>query len=390
VHVSETLFEEMKRYVRFGAEDESALRALAPRMQPHFSAISTSFYERIAEHQHARRVFTGPAQIERLRLTLEAWLALLFVGPWDEAYYERRARIGRVHVKIALPQRFMFGAMNVIRIQLVDIAAAETEGAARDSATRAIHKIVDIELAIMLESFREAFVDLRTQRAEHLAALGTMAAGLAHELRNPLNSAHLQLNVAQRRLARGGSDQQDSARAAIALAESEMKRLAGLVEDFLRFAKPQALRLAHVDLRSTAEVIVDLMAPEARAAGVDLVLEPGPSVLLQFDDEKVKQVLLNLVRNAIEVSERGLTVTLRVETDGPWAYVRVEDHGPGVPPDAPIFEPFFTTKEQGTGLGLAIVHRIATDHGGNVSVISGPEGTVFSVSLPIAATQATP
>lgn len=385
------MFEEMKRYVRFGREDELALRALSPLVEPHFTQIATTFYERLAEHEHARRVFTGAAQVERLKHTLRDWLALLFNGPWDAAYYERRARIGRVHVKIALPQRFMFAAMNVIRIQLVALATDAADNAEqRASFTNAIHKIIDVELAIMLESFRDAFMDLRTQRAEHLAALGTMAAGLAHELRNPLNSAHLQLNVAQRRLARSGPDQQESASAAIALAESEMKRLAGLVEDFLRFAKPQPLRLAFVDLRSTAEVIVELMAPEAQAAGVKLALEPGPSVRLEFDDEKMKQVILNLVRNAIEVSKRGLAVTVRVESDGNWAHLRVEDQGPGVAAGAPIFEPFFTTKELGTGLGLSIVHRIATDHGGSVSVASTPDRTVFSVALPIAAAHATP
>jgi signal transduction histidine kinase len=388
--VSETLFEEIKRYVRFGADDETALRSVHALMGPHFEPIATEFYARIAEHDDARRIFNGPEQVERLKATLQQWLSLLFTGPWDEAYYERRARIGRVHVQIGLPQRFMLIAMDLIRIRLIDLAVeAIPDGPKRAAVTRAIHKIIDLELAIMLESFREAFVDLRTQRAEHLASLGTMAAGLAHELRNPLNSAHLQLNVAQRRLARGGAEQQDGARAAIALAESEMKRLAGLVDDFLRFAKPQALRLAHVDLRSTAEVIVELMTPEARAAGVNLILEPGPRIELAFDDEKMKQVLLNLVRNAIEVSTPGSSVTVRVESDTLWAHLRVEDTGPGVPSGAPIFEPFFTTKEQGTGLGLAIVHRIATDHGGNITVLSTPERTVFSVALPIARPHAT-
>lgn len=382
--MAETLFEEMKRYTRFGPDDEHALRAFHPTAAPHFLRITESFYERLHEHETARRVFSGPDQVERLKGTLRQWLHLLFNGPWDEDYYARRARIGRVHVKISLPQRFMFAAMDVIRLQLVEIASATTLDANDQLTLRnAIHKILDIELAIMLETYREEFVDVRTRRAERLASLGTMAAGLAHELRNPLNSAHLQLNVAQRRLARGGAEQLDGARGAIALAESEMKRLAGLVEDFLQFAKPQPLRLAWVDLRATAEAIVALMTPEADALDVDLVLEAGPAVWLEIDDEKIKQVLLNLVRNAVEVSARGQRVLVRVEEHAGTAHLQVEDQGPGVPLDAPIFEPFFTTKEQGTGLGLAISHRIVIDHSGSINVESGPGRTVFSVSLPI-------
>jgi signal transduction histidine kinase len=385
--VSETVFQELKRYVRFGEDDELALRTLHPLVAPHFSQIADHFYERVQEHPQAHRVLTAPEQVERLKGTLRDWLGLLFSGPWDDAYHERRARIGRVHVKIGLPQRYMFGAMSVIRTDLHEIVEREiADHPTRTQLTAALHKILDLELAIMLETFREAFVDVRTRRAERLAALGTMAAGLAHELRNPLNSAHLQLNVAERRLARSRAPdlQMDvqGARSAVELAQGEMKRLAGLVDDFLQFAKPQPLRLAFVDLRSTAEVIVSLVTPEAQAAGVSLALEPGIPVRLELDDEKIKQVLLNLVRNAIEASASGDRVHVSVEAIGSTAFLRVIDHGPGLPADAPIFEPFFTTKEHGTGLGLAIVHRIALDHGGTVGVESRPGHTVFSVSLP--------
>jgi signal transduction histidine kinase len=208
-----------------------------------------------------------------------------------------------------------------------------------------------------------------------------MAAGLAHEIRNPLNAAHLQLSLAHRRIT--DPAEIDGARVALDLAASEMKRLAVLVEDFLQFARPQPLRLTRGDLRSTAEATMALVAPESLALGVELELLPGESVTLELDDEKMKQVVLNLVRNAIEAAGRGGRVTVTLSAKNDIAQLAVEDDGQGFPAAAPLFEPFFTTKEGGTGLGLAIVHRIVSDHGGTVDIKSRVGRTVVSVSLPI-------
>src|SRR4051812_25094053 len=116
------MFDEMKRYVRFGTEDEAALRALAPHAKPHYPRIAEEFYALLGGHEEANRVFSGPEQVARLQSTLCDWMRLLLRGPWDHDYYERRARIGRVHVRIALPQRYMFGAMDLIRLSLTRIA----------------------------------------------------------------------------------------------------------------------------------------------------------------------------------------------------------------------------------------------------------------------------
>ncbi len=518
------LFTEMKQYVRFGGEDEAALRALGPHATPHFQRIADEFYQRLVEHEDAARVITDAEQVARLKCTLGDWMAQLFTGPWDEVYYHKRARIGRVHVRIGLAQRYMFGAMNLIRIALVQIAQETYRGdePARLRAVWALTKIFDLELCIMMETYREAFVEevqlleqqeklllherlamtearyqeivekgealiavcdadgalllfnrrceevtgmerasalgkgwsevfagapeqagvarlraaalagerasafegtvrrgdgterrvrwhmttlpsasgpllcsigldvteeraleTRTRRAERLASLGTMAAGLAHEIRNPLNAAHLQLTLLQRRLGRSTGADVDGARHAAELVEGEMKRLAALVEEFLQFAKPQPLRLQRGDLRVLANEVLQLLGPEATAAGVDLAVEAGPPVRAEVDEERMKQVLINLFRNALEATGRGGRVRVEAASDDGEAHLAVADDGPGLPsPDAPIFEPFYTTKEGGTGLGLAIVHRIVSDHGGRVAVESRPGRTVFTVVLP--------
>src|SRR5688500_8250614 len=109
--MSESLLDELKRFVGFGPDDEEALRELRPVAAPHFRAIADDFYRRLALHDQASKVLAGPAQIERLKCTLSTWMDEMLSGPWDAAYLARRERIGRMHVKIGLPQRYMFAAM---------------------------------------------------------------------------------------------------------------------------------------------------------------------------------------------------------------------------------------------------------------------------------------
>src|SRR6516162_5692095 len=116
--MAETLFAELKRYVGFGADDESALRALYPLVSREFARIADVFYRRILNHEEARKALAGESQVGRLKLTLVMWMDKLFTGPWDESYYQLRARIGRAHVRIGLPQHYMFGAMNVLRREM--------------------------------------------------------------------------------------------------------------------------------------------------------------------------------------------------------------------------------------------------------------------------------
>src|SRR5579862_2586938 len=154
----ETLFEELKRYVQWSEADEAALRALHAQAEPELERVAAVFYRRILDHEQARKALEGgESQVGRLKITLQAWMNELLRGPWDEAYYERRARIGRVHVRIALPQHYMFGAMNVIRGELVGLIERFHRGdVERERVTRlALGKILDLELAIMLHTYRE-------------------------------------------------------------------------------------------------------------------------------------------------------------------------------------------------------------------------------------------
>src|SRR5688500_11799414 len=165
--MAETLFEELKRYVAFSEADERALREFAPLARRDFPRITEVFYQRILEHEGARTALVGgESQVGHLKVTLVAWLEKLLLGPWDEAYFHLRCRIGRVHVRIALPQHYMFGAMNIVRGELNGIVDRHfREDLDALGATRtAVGKILDLELAIMLHTYRE---DLLTQQSRH-------------------------------------------------------------------------------------------------------------------------------------------------------------------------------------------------------------------------------
>jgi signal transduction histidine kinase len=222
----------------------------------------------------------------------------------------------------------------------------------------------------------------RTRRAERLAAVGTMAAGLAHEVRNPLNSASLQLALLERKLER-----KDGPEATLPIAriiKGEIERLDRLVRDFLTFARPQPIATTPVDVAQLLRGFAEQIAPEAAKADRALALELADGLpAVTGDGERLRQVLLNLTRNALEaMQDGGTTLRLRARATADDVEIDVEDDGPGFADDLPVFDAFFTTKEQGTGLGLSLVHRIVTDHGGTIRVASRPGRTCFTVALP--------
>ncbi|WP_428262406.1 ATP-binding protein [Haliangium sp.] len=227
----------------------------------------------------------------------------------------------------------------------------------------------------------------RTRLDQRLSAVGTLAAGLAHEIRNPLNSAQLQLRLLERRLLHVSDD--EKLRAPIAIVQHEIARLSGLVQEFLAFARPSVLTLEEIDVRAVAERVVTLERHSAEAEGVSIELVAGESTMIRADPDKLQQVLLNLVRNAVDATrdhpEEPRQVTLTVQRDVSGALILVEDNGPGLSDEvmARLFEPFFSTKPQGTGLGMAICHSLVTQHGGDIRVHSEPgHGARFEIHLP--------
>jgi signal transduction histidine kinase len=224
----------------------------------------------------------------------------------------------------------------------------------------------------------------RILQAERLAVATTLVAGLAHEFRNPLNSAILQLDVLEARLERGHTDAA-SLLPVVSTVRHEMRRLGNLVTDLLSFARPPALELRSVVVNELLSELAVLERPKAALSGVALETELDPRVgEVELDLERIREAISNVVENAIDAAGKGGRVWLRsraVDAEGA-IVIEVEDTGPGFPDGAPIFDVFYTTKEEGTGLGLPIAHRTATDHGGTLhaSVVDGR--TRFVLELP--------
>jgi signal transduction histidine kinase len=234
----------------------------------------------------------------------------------------------------------------------------------------------------------------RAQTAEKLAAVGTMTAGLSHEIRNPLNAAALQLSVLERRLGKLPADVQPALLEPLTLVKDEIRRLDHILEDFLQFARPRVFEPRPVEVVPVAARVLDLLGGEAERRRVKVERDLEPVGAISGDEERFRQVLVNLLLNAFEAAGEGGSVRVScraapedpVHPDGPpRVEVAVDDSGPGVPEAVRerIFEPFFTTKARGSGLGLSIVHAIIAQHGGTISVQDAPEGGArFLLRLP--------
>ena len=383
-----TFLEGLFEFVGFDDDDRARLQALHPRLAPEFAAIANRFYEAVLASPGAAVVLSGPAQIERLRGSLIDWMSTGLLGPYDERFYEKRSRIGRRHVGIGLPSHYMFTAMNVVRLAYQDRITAWYPAGEASLVMRSVHKLLDCELAIMVQHFeldtQDKLLDReRRSQADRVLAIQTMSAGLAHEVRNPLNAAKLQLELLERRLHRHTDDPRLTE--PTALAQKEIERLTTLLNEFLIFARPPELHSQEHDVVAIVRQVADLerLAVEQRGASLELSADPAP-LLAEVDAAKLHQLVLNLVRNAGEAVSAGGHVRIRVGAPDGCCQIAVQDDGPGIPDQvrSRIYEPFFSTKEGGTGLGMSIVHSLVSLHGGSIGLETGPHGTTFEVSLP--------
>jgi len=224
--------------------------------------------------------------------------------------------------------------------------------------------------------------------------LSRLLARLAHEVRNPLSSLDIHVQLLQEDLARAEPQTWDKTRGRLETIRGELHRLEDIVESFLRLAGPSPPELMPVGIAHILEHVCDLLRPEASARQIQIELRIEQDVPpLLADAGQLTQALLNLALNALQAVERQGRIEIHARRDtGDFLTIEVCDSGPGVPSEnqAAIFDPYFTTKEDGTGLGLWIARQIAVAHGGAIKVANGPAGgAIFSLLLPLVKNQAT-
>ena len=378
-----TFFANIKLYVGFTDASSDALRELHPVAEPFFAPIVDDFYAAIEAHPGASKAITGgPAQIERLKQTLIRWMDKMLLGPHDEAYYDLRSKIGRMHVRIALPQAYMFTAMDRIRVRLLDVLRTKLapDPDRVERIATALNQIMDLELAIMLETYRE---DLETKHrnAERLATIGQFAASIGHELRNPLGVVESSLYLVRQHLGEVAAQPQVAKH--LDRIGNEVQRANRTIHDLLDLARNRPPRRHRTGLRALVE-----SAAEAALLPAAISFEVGipADLTANIDPDQVRQILVNLLTNAAQALRgRGhVWVEGDVTADGS-TRLRLRDDGPGIPVQDRhrVFEALYTTKAKGSGLGLALCRRIMEAHEGTIELEPGETGASFLLTFPL-------
>ena len=289
-----------------------------------------------------------------------------------------------------------FGLARSLRQQLVELsvpirtAAGSLDEVVGPVQVRSGGEVEDIENSLNSLASRVASVVERLQAAEReslrndqLAALGQLAAGLAHELRNPLTAVRTLVEAARSRGADAQLDGRD-----LEVVEEEISRLDSTLQSFLDYARPPVLERRPIDVRDVIQRTVQLVNARAELQSVRLEMTlPSDPLVVSADAEQLRQVLLNLLLNALDSLGGGgrITVSAELDTSAGQIVLTIADSGPGIPPAIrdKLFDPFVSSKPSGTGLGLTICRRIVENHGGTITADNAPSGgAVFTVRLP--------
>lgn len=324
-------------------------------------------------------------------------------GRWLKANEATVARFGLYAVDTAglcdqeIAQRAERDGPLLVRLGATDDAAWEQDGAEHreleyqsEQGQRIYYDVTKVPvfhadgtrsglITICKDITEQKRADEFLRRADRITAVGQMASGLAHEIRNPLAAIKWSLQVLKAEHGVVGVQ--------VDAMLSELDRVDGIVGDLLVLAKPHERQFQSIDLASLLQTVVTLMANQARRYAVRLVLTAAPDIpSLRCEPNQLKQVCVNLIKNAIEAMPQGGEVRIEAELAAQgMVLIRFTDGGQGIPDDllARLGEPFFTTKENGTGLGLMVCHKIISDHQGRLNIRSTPgKGTVMEVVLP--------
>lgn len=382
------LYCELQRYVGWTDDDARRVNSVAALLEGSVVALIDDFYEEIGRHPEARKVITGgDAQIARLKQTLRAWLRDLLAGRYDRDYVKRRWMVGLRHVEIGLSQVFTNAALSRLRQGLLRALEAGWRGDPKEllGIRVSLNMLLDLDLAIIEDAYQTEFTQ-RQQRTERLAAIGQVAGGIAHELRNPLNvvktSVYYLLN------ARDPSP--EKLRQHLERIERQVGLADGVITALSDFARLPIPELSPVAVEPCLREVVELNnVPPSIRVSFDVPADLSPML---GDQRQLRIVFGNLIRNARDAMPAGGSLTLSARHIDSEVTVCVADTGGGIAREnlERITEPLYSTKARGIGLGLAITRSIIEKHSGRLEVASElGKGSQFTVRLP-AASEARP
>ncbi|NDC62674.1 MAG: HAMP domain-containing protein [Planctomycetia bacterium] len=365
------------------ADDEAKLRAIEPHLE-RLSALTAELPSFLQERLHdlSREVRTGYRTLI-ITTWASAMAAVMLLGALGVLTYRWVFRplrlLGRGSRRVASGD-FAYRLKLDTRDEMAELAAALNDMTMRFQEIRD-----DLDRQVQLRT-REVI------RSEQLASVGFLAAGVAHEINNPLASIAMCAESLESRLEALATDEADArvTKRYLELIQNEAFRCKGITEKLLDFSRLGEVRRQPTAVLSLAKDVADMLRHVGRFAGKAIDIEEGVDILVMVNPQEIKQVVLNLLVNALDSVEETGNVRVAVRRHGTEAMLTVTDDGCGMTEEVleHLFEPFFTRRKagQGTGLGLSIVHRIVADHGGRIEASSdGPgKGSTFRLSLPVA------
>jgi signal transduction histidine kinase len=405
---------EQLEYFDYTEADRQALAELRPLLEKHAAGLVSSFYRHLLSFDPTRRMLADPQVKDRLLVQQRAYLLSLSGPVIDDDYVRSRRRIGEVHEQIGLEPRWYLGAYSLYLTLLLPLITDEAAGDATrvERGIAALHKLLLFDAHIAMETYierRERDLEYlnrelaqaghrlaqdyerqsselrrttdRARAAERLASLGSLVAGLAHEIGTPMGVIQGHTKLLESSVA------DERGRWRLETIRGQIGRISRIIQSLLHMARPTRAVRTEVGLEEVVVNTLSFLSEKFKRRGitVDTRFEEVPAV--KGDPERFQQLFLNLFLNAADAMPEGGKLGVTVSSKEGDVEVHVSDSGAGIPASglSRIFDPFFTTKPagEGSGLGLAVAQGIVAEHGGSIEADSVEgEGTQFTIRLP--------
>jgi signal transduction histidine kinase len=402
-------------FLGFEEADRLRLAKLAPHLEAKADDFVDAFYQHILSFPETRALLGDEATQARLLAMQREYLLSLAGSVVDECYVDNRRRIGETHERIQMPPRWYLGAyalyLSLLTPLVLEVFSDDIPEAGRTLV--ALQRLLMFDAQIALEAYidrRELDLEQlaaeltvskrdleddfdaqgleltrttqRAQAAEQLASVGTLVAGLAHEIGTPMGVIQGHAKLLEKAV------EGEQAKRRLATIREQIGRISKIIQSLLNMARPRSAQRRPVELETVLETSLSFLTEKLKRHNVELRLDVAPSPYILGDAERLQQLCLNLILNAVDAMPDGgeLRVGLRPDEAG-GVRLEISDSGVGIRAQdlEQIFDPFFTTKPAGSGngLGLMVASGIVRDHGGEIVVESNPgSGATFSVSLP--------
>ena len=249
-----------------------------------------------------------------------------------------------------------------------------------------VHSGIIVGNIIVLEDITSIIINKnRLRQAESLAALTTISAGIAHEIKNPLAAISIHFQLVEQELIKEKFNLSPNFKYSISAIKDEIERLNSIVIDYLSAVRPPKAELALTDLKNFLDNFIVFIQPELDLNNIKLIKNYQELPNVWLDEKYFRQALLNLVKNSISSMNGKGEIKIEAFQKQNYVFINIIDDGQGIPEDiqSKIFEPYFTTKNYGTGLGLTIVYKIVQEHRGEITFNSKQGETIFSIKLPL-------